>query len=105
MALFSTLNSRGLGAAPLTAAAQLAPNFPNPFNPTTAIRFQLSQTGDVQLAVFDVLGREVARLVDGQMPAGSHTVRFDGSRLTSGVYFCELTAGGVTQTREMLLLK
>ncbi len=80
-------------------------NYPNPFNPTTVISYQLSAVGHVSLKVYDVLGREVATLVDGVEKAGSYRVRFDGLRLASGVYFCRLSAPGYMKTMKMLLLK
>ena len=84
---------------------RLEQNFPNPFNPETQIRFQIPAAGRVTLRVYDILGREVATLVDAHMPAGVHTVAFDGSGLSSGVYLYRLDAGGVTQSRRMLLTK
>jgi hypothetical protein len=87
------------------AALALEQNYPNPFNPTTEIAFDLPLTADVTLAVFDVLGREVTRILSGKMSAGHHRVSFDGSGCASGVYFYKLTSGGVTQTRKMLLMK
>lgn len=84
---------------------QLDQNYPNPFNPTTAISYQLSANSFVTLKVFDVLGREVATLVNGHMLAGSHQVTFDASHLSSGVYLCELRAGDYVQTRKMALTK
>jgi len=84
---------------------ELEQNYPNPFNPTTAISYQLKAVSHVTLRVFDVLGREVATLVDGQMPAGSHQVTFDASHLSSGVYLYELKAGDFVQTRTMVLTK
>jgi len=80
-------------------------NYPNPFNPGTAIRFDVPGVSDVRLTVFDQLGREVTRLVNEQKQPGSYTVRFDGSRLASGVYFYRMEAGGYVATRKLLLLK
>ena len=82
---------------------KLEQNYPNPFNPTTGIRFQVTGDSDVRLAVYDVLGREVAVLVDGQVPSGSHVVRFDASRVASGVYFYRLTVGDYSATRAMVV--
>lgn len=89
----------------LPATYALARNYPNPFNPATEIAFALPQAGPVRLAVYDMLGREVAVLVDGVKPAGRHTVTFDADHLSSGVYLYRLEAAGQTLTRTMLLLK
>ncbi|WP_020401750.1 T9SS type A sorting domain-containing protein [Gracilimonas tropica] len=84
----------------------LQQNYPNPFNPTTVISYQLNSNQLVHLEVFDVTGRKVAVLVDGkQKSAGQHRVNFDGSGLSSGVYFYRLEAGGQTLTQKMLLVK
>jgi hypothetical protein len=83
----------------------LEQNYPNPFNPSTAISFQLSAVSFVKLTVSDVLGREVATLVNGQRAAGSHIVTWDAAGMSGGVYFYSLTTGGVTQTRKMQLIK
>jgi hypothetical protein len=83
----------------------LEQNFPNPFNPRTVIGYQLPVVSDVKLVVFDLLGREVAVLVDGKADAGAHQVTFDGAGLSSGVYVCRLTAGTFTGSRKMLLAK
>lgn len=80
-------------------------NYPNPFNPTTAISFQLSAIGHVTLKVFDVLGREVATLVDKVKQPGMHSVQFDAGNLASGVYFYRLESGSFVATRKLLLLK
>jgi hypothetical protein len=69
------------------------------------IGFQLSVAGQATLKVYDVLGREVATLVNGTMAAGSHSVTFDASNLTSGVYMYKLEAGGMTMTKRMTLVK
>jgi hypothetical protein len=87
------------------ARATLLQNFPNPFNPTTVIRYQLTAVSHVRLVVFDLLGREVAVLVSEKKPAGSHEVKFNGSDLASGVYFYRLTVDNLVQTRTLLLLK
>ncbi|MBI2417552.1 MAG: T9SS type A sorting domain-containing protein [Ignavibacteriales bacterium] len=83
----------------------LEQNYPNPFNPSTTIRFNMAVTGSVSLKVYDVLGREVANLVSGQMSQGSHSVSFDGSNLASGLYICKLEASNFTATQKMMLLK
>ena len=83
----------------------LGVNYPNPFNPSTQIPFVLSEAGDVTLAVFDVLGREVAVLVEGRLGAGSHAAPFAAGGLPSGVYVARLQTNGHVQTRTMLLVK
>lgn len=83
----------------------LAQNYPNPFNPTTTIEYQLSNSGPVTLKVYDVLGVEVATLVNQNQYAGTHFATFDGTRLASGVYFYRLTAPDVYQVRKMLMAK
>ncbi len=84
---------------------RLLQNYPNPFNPSTAIRFTLPKRESVSLKVYDVLGRKVATLLNGQLPAGDHRVKFDGQNLPSGVYFYRLRAGNFVKTRKMLLLR
>ncbi|RJP78826.1 MAG: T9SS C-terminal target domain-containing protein [Candidatus Zixiibacteriota bacterium] len=78
---------------------------PNPFNPTTALGYQLSAPGRVSLRVYDASGRQVTALVDGWKDAGSHEVTFDGSGLSSGIYFARLTAAGTTEVQKLVLLK
>jgi hypothetical protein len=80
-------------------------NYPNPFNPTTVISFQLSENSIVSLKIFDLLGREVATLINGHRSMGAHRINFDGSGLSSGVYFYVLKTPSFSQTRKMLLLK
>ena len=89
--------------APLTYA--LGQNYPNPFNPSTSISYQLKSAGQVKLSVFDILGREVAVLVDGMQTAGAHEARFDGSGLASGVYIYRLQAGTFVEQKKMVLEK
>ncbi len=89
---------------------RLEQNFPNPFNPTTMINYQLPMTSNVTLKIYDILGREVRTLVEGNQVAGSHSVTFDGRALASGVYYCRIDARGLdgeefTSTRKMLLMK
>ena len=80
-------------------------NFPNPFNPTTAISYRLSAISFVTLKVYDLLGREVATLVNDRLEAGSYQTTFDASHLSSGVYLYQLRAGESVQTRKMMLMK
>jgi hypothetical protein len=83
----------------------LSQNYPNPFNPSTRIRFQIVEQGDVTLKVYDLLGREVRTLVDENLSPGSHETVFDATELASGVYFYRLKAGKLTATKRQLLLK
>ncbi|MGH1365981.1 MAG: LamG-like jellyroll fold domain-containing protein [Calditrichia bacterium] len=88
----------------------LAQNFPNPFNPETTIRFQLKNSTDVRLEVFNTLGQKVATLVDSKHNAGEHTIVWDatnsaGRKVASGLYLYRLTAEGFVQTRKMVVLK
>ncbi len=91
---------------------RLYQNHPNPFNPTTTIAYVLGQElapissgSSVTLRVFDLLGGEVATLVNEAQQPGKHTVTFDAKALSSGVYFYRLTAGGLTETKRLVLLK
>jgi hypothetical protein len=83
----------------------LEQNFPNPFNPSTTIKYELPSGSHVTLSVYDMLGREVSVLVNERRDAGVHEVKFDASGLSSGVYFYRLTAGSFVQTRKLLLLR
>ena len=89
----------------LPAEVTLWGNYPNPFNPETTIRYALPQAGEVRLAVYDLLGHEVAILVDQSKPAGNHTVRFGAGNLSSGAYVYRLQAQGKTIVRTMMLVK
>ncbi|UCG61370.1 MAG: multicopper oxidase domain-containing protein [Candidatus Zixiibacteriota bacterium] len=100
--------------APAAAAAKpgdvpetfgLRQNYPNPFNPTTDIAFALSRPGHVTLNVYNIVGQKVATLADGNYSAGEHTVSWDASAMSSGVYFYRLESAEVRETRKMLLLK
>ena len=84
---------------------QLHQNYPNPFNPTTQIQFSLPGRSYVSLKVFDLLGRQVATLVDGEQKVGEHVVTFDASKLSAGSYFYRLTTQEKTVVRKMLLLR
>jgi len=83
----------------------LEQNFPNPFNPTTEIKFSIAKSGMTTLKVYDVLGREVASLVDQELSAGKYTVPFNALRLASGTYIYELRSGDVTLVKKMMLMK
>lgn len=86
----------------------LKQNYPNPFNPSTSIRFGIPSSASnetVNLKIFDALGREVAVLISSRLSAGMYEARFDASKLTSGIYFYRLTAGGFTSVKRMVLVK
>jgi len=80
-------------------------NYPNPFNPSTNISFSIAQTNFVLLKVYDVLGNEIATLVNDELTTGNYVVEFDASHLSSGVYLYKIQAGNFTKTQKMLLLK
>jgi len=84
---------------------ELAQNFPNPFNPETAIRFSLPVAGSVKLTVYNLLGQEVKSLVNEYKESGTHIINFNASEFNNGVYIYKLEANGVTQTRKMTLIK
>jgi spore germination protein YaaH len=84
---------------------ELLQNYPNPFNPTTNIEFQAAKQGFVSLKVFDVLGREVTTLVNEQKEPGSYIIRWNAASVPSGVYFYQLSAADVVQTRSMIILR
>jgi hypothetical protein len=89
----------------LASEYALSQNYPNPFNPSTTISFNLPQSGNVTLTVYNVLGQQVATLVNGALNAGTHSVPFNASRLASGVYIYELRAGSFVQQKRMMLVK
>jgi len=84
---------------------QLYNNYPNPFNPSTSIQYAVKDRQFVTLKVYDVLGNEVATLVNEEKPAGSYEVAFDAAQLSSGIYFYKLQAGSFVETKKMILLK
>jgi len=84
---------------------KLAQNYPNPFNPLTRIMYQIPEPNLVTIKVYDVLGNEIETLVKEEKIAGSYYVEFDGSVLTSGIYYYRITAGAFSQTKKMILLK
>ncbi len=84
---------------------RLEPNFPNPFNPATTIRFALRARGEVTVRIFDLLGREITTLLKEELPAGVHQVVFDATELPSGVYLYRIQTDGFCQTRKLLLVK
>ncbi len=83
----------------------LAQNYPNPFNPTTNIVYNIEKAGMVTLKIYDMLGREVATLINEAQSAGSHTVQFNASKLASGVYMYKINAGAFSSVKKMMLIK
>jgi hypothetical protein len=103
------------GATAMTSVAAAAPavprtfvlnqNFPNPFNPSTSIRYALPHRSYVTLTVFNTLGQQVAQLVDGEIDAGYHEIQFNANNLASGVYFYRMQAGSFVETKSLCILK
>ncbi len=94
----------------IPASFILSQNYPNPFNPTTTISYTLPldekrETKDIKLIVFDVLGKEVATLVNKQQPIGNYKVTFNASKLPSGIYFYRLQSGNFVETKKLVLIK
>ena len=89
----------------LPSAYSLSQNYPNPFNPSTKISFQIPQSENVTLKIYNVLGKEVATLINGKMAAGKHDVDFSAEGLSSGLYFYSLKAGSFQETKKMILIK
>ena len=89
----------------IPAAFKLYQNFPNPFNPATSIKFDIAKKGNVKLVVFDMLGRELSTLINESLNPGTYQVSFDGSGLSSGIYFCRLQSEDYVNTMKMNLIK
>ncbi|HEX2982458.1 MAG TPA: T9SS type A sorting domain-containing protein [Ignavibacteriales bacterium] len=90
---------------PIVTDYELEQNYPNPFNPETNISVVLPKSGYVKLTVYDLTGREISKLYQGELTSGRHNFKFSGSALSSGIYFYRLESAGLTQTKKMLLLK
>ena len=91
--------------APIASSYELGQNYPNPFNPTTHIRFNIPETANTKLTVFNIMGEAVANLVNGVVSAGGHTVSWNAANMPTGVYFYRLESGNFTQTKKLLLVK
>jgi hypothetical protein len=83
----------------------LEQNFPNPFNPTTIIKYQIPEDGIVTLKIYDILGKEVRTLVNEHKPTGKYEISFDASNLASGVYIYQIKANDFSSVKKMMLLK
>jgi hypothetical protein len=102
---FDAENTHDYISDELPTSVSLLQNYPNPWNPTTTITFALPAEDYVKLVVYDMLGREVKTLVDGDCSAGYHSVEVDGSRLSSGMYFYKLQVGSHAVMKKMQLIK
>ena len=89
----------------IPSSFKLYQNYPNPFNPMTTIEFEIPERANVKLIVYDILGREVGKLVDKELDPGRYKVNFEASELSSGVYFYRLEAGKFADVKKMLLVK
>jgi len=103
--VFRFRTAQSTAVAELPTDYSLSQNYPNPFNPVTTIQFALPVPGHVVLRIYDVLGREVATLIDEELPAGRHSVPWDASNKANGVYFAHMLSGYFAETRRMLLIK
>lgn len=102
--LMSPLEKQGINST-VKNAYNLFQNYPNPFNPITTITFNIPQSEKVTITVFDILGREVAELINEQKEAGTHTIKYDASNMTSGIYFYQIKAGEYSEVRKLILQK
>jgi hypothetical protein len=98
-------NSVGIGNIGVPNTYKLSQNYPNPFNPTTKIDFAIPKNGFVTLKIYDVLGREVRKLVNETKTAGYYSVDFNASEFSSGVYFYKLESNGFSDVKRMMLIK
>jgi hypothetical protein len=105
IAVPSTLFASAEGPPDLPVSFSLQQNYPNPFNPSTTIKFSIPQSDKVTLRLFNVLGQQVALLVNDYLPVGSHSTQWNASNFPSGMYFYRLQARGFTETKRMMLLK
>jgi flagellar hook assembly protein FlgD len=80
-------------------------NYPNPFNPETKIQFWIPKSGNVKLTIYDVSGRQIDELVNRKLNAGTFEVTWNGSNLSSGIYFYKLVAEGFAETKKMIMVK
>jgi hypothetical protein len=89
----------------LPKAFRLYENYPNPFNPSTIIKYEIAEFSLVNIALFDVLGNKIETILSEEKPAGIHTVKFNAANLPSGIYFFRIKAGLFVKTKKMMLLK
>jgi poly(beta-D-mannuronate) lyase len=103
--MITAVTSREEDALTVPSEFRLEQNYPDPFNPETAIRYQLATESLVRIAVYDVLGRQVASLINGEKSAGFYSVSWNASGLSSGIYFCQFVAGREYKVMKMILAK
>lgn len=89
----------------MPSSYSLYQNYPNPFNPETNIQFSLKQQGHVELSVYNILGEEIAKLVNSELTAGTHNIKFNGANFASGVYFYKLKVNEFTAIKKLMLVK
>jgi hypothetical protein len=94
-----------IGEEIMPSAFTLKQNYPNPFNPITQIQYEMKSAGQVNMELFDIRGAKIRTLIKEQKPAGSYEFTFDGSQLSSGIYFYSMTANGITKTHKLVLMK
>jgi hypothetical protein len=99
------LTGAGNNSSSIPGTYSLSQNYPNPFNPVTQVKYDLPKEGFVTLKVYDVLGREVSKLVNEVKTPGSYIVDFDGTSFSSGVYFYRLEVNGFSDVKRMMLIK
>jgi len=95
----------GVGEETTPVAFEVSQNYPNPFNPSTSIKFSLPERTHVTLKVYNLLGKEIATLVNGDFSAGRHDVQWNASDVASGVYMYRIQAGNFVETRRLTLIK
>jgi hypothetical protein len=103
--LVLSLNITTVAPTDIPTEFSLSQNYPNPFNPRTTIKYSIPQRSFVSITVYNILGKEVSKLVNEEKLSGSYEVQFDGNRLSSGVYFYRLQAGKFSETKKLMLLK
>jgi hypothetical protein len=102
---FDRLVMTGIHTNNVPVSYSLSQNYPNPFNPVTKIDYSIAQRGVVKIQVYDILGRNVAVLVNSELNPGSYSVNFDATGLSSGIYFYRMTSGDFISTKKMVILK
>ena len=102
-AVITSVNNQDLESLPKDF--ELLQNYPNPFNPSTTIEYEIPNSSNVKIEIFDVLGRKIETLMNNEQTRGNYKIYFDGSNLSSGIYFYKITAGKFIQTKKMFLIK